>query len=210
MVTLLDIVASWQGFTAFLVAVATFGFCPGFILRILVRIYPADDLRRRELPAELYAVPRLVRPFWVAEQLETVLHEGSALRYRARRTRALAKRLAADGLTALDAEALRAIEESGAADDEMVFVGFGTGALLAQRVGDLRRRGPQTISERLRNTIRWALLSRRRKHYIRELRSRLTARVGPPVSLIGAAPRTADLSSVPVPHRAVSSARSRP
>ncbi|MGW5383798.1 hypothetical protein [Nocardia sp. NPDC003963] len=179
MTTLLDIVASWESLTAFALAVAVFGFCPGFLLRTLVRIYPADDPRRRELPAELYTVPRPVRPFWVAEQLETVLHEGVALRYRARRTRILANRIARDGFAALDAEAVRAIEESGAADEEMVFVDLGSTNLVAQRVGVVRRGEPR---ERLRAALRWALLSRQRKAYIRDLRLRLTVRVGPPVS----------------------------
>lgn len=180
MATLLEIVGSWQSLTVFLVAVATFGFFPGFLLRILVRIYPADDLRRRELPAELYTVPRLVRPFWVAEQLETVLHEGTGLRCRDRRTRRLAKRLTVDGLAALDAEALRAIEEADAADDDMVFVALGSTTLIAQRVGAVRR-GERRGRERSRSAVRQALLSRRRKRYIRDLRLRLTARVGSPM-----------------------------
>ncbi|MGW1741030.1 hypothetical protein ACWCPQ_19730 [Nocardia sp. NPDC001965] len=180
MATVLEIVASWQGLTAFLTAVAMFGFFPGFLLRIMVRIYPADDPRRRELPAELYAVPRLVRPFWVAEQFETALHEGTALRYRARRTRRFAEQLSADGLAALDAEVLRAIEESGAADDDMVFVDLGATTLIAQRVGAVRRGTRPSGRDRVR-AIRQLLLSRRRKSYIRDLRLRFTARVEPPV-----------------------------
>ncbi|WP_063127429.1 hypothetical protein [Nocardia fusca] len=185
MTTLLEIVASWQSLAAFLVAVATFGFFPGFLLRLLVRLYPPGDPRRHELPAELYAVPRLVRPFWVAEQFETVLYEGTGLRYRARRTRALAKRLAADGLTALDHEARRAIDDARACDDDMVFVELGATTLIAQRVGDLRRRKPRWVSEWLRGAVRQATSSPRRRRYIRELRFRMTARIGPPVSFIG-------------------------
>ena len=191
MVALLEIVASWQSLTTFLAAVATFGFFPGFLLRILVRIYPTDDHRRRELPAELYAVPRLARPFWVAEQLETVLHEGTALRYRARRTRRLAKRLTADGFAAVEAEALRAIEESGGSDDDMVFVDFGPTGLIAQRVGAVRAGQRRSGRERVRSAVRRSLLSRRRRRYIRDLRLRLTARVGSP------APRTGEHAAYP-------------
>ena len=37
---------------------------------------------RIELVAELYAVPRIQRPLWVAEQLETALFEGLEHLYR--------------------------------------------------------------------------------------------------------------------------------
>ncbi|HEY3895572.1 MAG TPA: hypothetical protein VGL88_09410 [Pseudonocardiaceae bacterium] len=40
-------------------------------------MYPKDDLRRDELIAELYAVPRIVRPLWVVKQLEVALCEAS-------------------------------------------------------------------------------------------------------------------------------------
>lgn len=70
---LLDGVMSWP---ALLVALALFGFAPGAALRLIVLAFPRDDPRRRELLAELHAVPRLERPFWVAEQLELALFEG--------------------------------------------------------------------------------------------------------------------------------------
>jgi hypothetical protein len=53
-----------------------FGFAPGAVLRLIVLMYPPDHPRRRELIAELYVVPRIERPFWVAEQVETALFEG--------------------------------------------------------------------------------------------------------------------------------------
>ena len=56
--------------------VVVFGFAPGFCLRLIVRAYPPDDPRRDELIAELYAVPSIKRPLWVAEQLEVALFEG--------------------------------------------------------------------------------------------------------------------------------------
>ena len=58
------------------VALLMFGFAPGVVLRLIVLAFRRDDPRRRELLAELYAVPRIERPFWVAGQLEMVLFEG--------------------------------------------------------------------------------------------------------------------------------------
>ncbi|HET9255492.1 MAG TPA: hypothetical protein VFO16_09850 [Pseudonocardiaceae bacterium] len=74
MTELLHTVASWP---SLLLVVLVFGFAPGFCLRLIVLAYPRNDPRRTELIAELYAaVPRLQRPLWVAEQLETALFEG--------------------------------------------------------------------------------------------------------------------------------------
>jgi hypothetical protein len=70
-----------------LLAVLVFGFAPGFILRLLVKIYPRKDPRRDELTAQLYVLPRLERPFFVAEQFETVLFEGLPHRISAWRRR---------------------------------------------------------------------------------------------------------------------------
>jgi len=64
---------SWA---SLLMAMLVFGFAPGLVLRIIVLAFERDDPRRRELLAELYAVPRLERPLWVAEQLEVALSEG--------------------------------------------------------------------------------------------------------------------------------------
>jgi hypothetical protein len=57
-------------------ALLIWGFAPGALLRLIVLAFHRDDPRRRELLAELYAVPRVERPFWVAEQLEVALVEG--------------------------------------------------------------------------------------------------------------------------------------
>jgi hypothetical protein len=73
MVELLKTVVSWPGLVLVLVV---FGFAPGFCLRLIVLTYPRSDPRRAELIAELYAVPRIKRPLWVAEQLEVALFEG--------------------------------------------------------------------------------------------------------------------------------------
>lgn len=60
----------------FAVALLVFGLAPGLALAMIVRLLHKDDPRRRELQAELYAVPRWERPFWVCEQLEVALREG--------------------------------------------------------------------------------------------------------------------------------------
>ncbi|WP_258369088.1 hypothetical protein [Curtobacterium sp. MCPF17_046] len=57
------------------VAVIVFGFAPGLVLALIVRLIP-DLERRHELQAELYAVPYWKRPFWVAEQFEVALRVG--------------------------------------------------------------------------------------------------------------------------------------
>jgi len=64
----------------FLLTLLVFGFAPGFVLRLLVLLYPKRNPRRRELVAELYEVPRIERPMWVAEQIEVALFEGLAIR----------------------------------------------------------------------------------------------------------------------------------
>lgn len=61
---------------ALLIGLLVFGFAPGAILRMIVLAFPPEDPRRRELLAELHAVPRIERPFWVVEQLEVALFEG--------------------------------------------------------------------------------------------------------------------------------------
>lgn len=72
MAELLDVVTSpWNLLWALLV----FGLALGLCLRLVVLAYPRNDPRRDELVAELYAVPRIQRPLWVAEQLEVALFE---------------------------------------------------------------------------------------------------------------------------------------
>jgi len=72
---LLTQLLSWK---ALLAAATVFGFGPGAALRLIVLAFPRSDPRRRELLAELRAVPRLKRPTWVAEQLEVALAEDVA------------------------------------------------------------------------------------------------------------------------------------
>ena len=66
---------------AFGVALFVFGLAPGAALRLIVLAFRRDDPRRRELLAELRAVPRIERPFWVSEQLEIALFEGLSSRF---------------------------------------------------------------------------------------------------------------------------------
>jgi hypothetical protein len=70
---LLDAITSWP---LLLFALLIFGFAPGALLRLIVLAFPRDDDRRAELRAELSAVPRVERPFWVIEQLEVALFDG--------------------------------------------------------------------------------------------------------------------------------------
>jgi hypothetical protein len=75
----LDSVVSWPTLAVVLVV---YGFAPGALLRLIVLAFPRDDPRREELLAEVYAVPRIERPFWVLEQLEVALFEGLGGRIR--------------------------------------------------------------------------------------------------------------------------------
>jgi hypothetical protein len=84
MAELFEMVASWR---SLLFVVVVFGFAPGFLLRLLVKIYPKNDPRRQELVAQLYLLGRLERLLYVGEQLETVLFEGVPARARALRRR---------------------------------------------------------------------------------------------------------------------------
>jgi hypothetical protein len=71
--TFLAAILSWR---IFVIAIAAFGFAPGAVLRLILLAFPKDDPRRKELLAEVYVVPRLERPFWVAQQLEVAIFEG--------------------------------------------------------------------------------------------------------------------------------------
>ena len=73
------------------VALLVFGFAPGVVLRLIVLFYRRGNPRRQELLGELYVVPRIERPFWVAEQLEVALFEGLRDRFRAWRDRLAAR-----------------------------------------------------------------------------------------------------------------------
>lgn len=82
---MIDALVSWP---TFVVALFVFGFAPRTVLRVLLLAFPRGDVRREELRAELDAVPRAERPFWVLEQLEVALFEGIPTQIR----RAIARR----------------------------------------------------------------------------------------------------------------------
>jgi len=64
------------------IALLVFGFAPGAVMRLIVLFYRRGNPRRQELLGELYAVPRIERPFWVVEQLEVALFEGLRDRFK--------------------------------------------------------------------------------------------------------------------------------
>jgi len=70
---LMNVTSAWG---AFAVALLIFGLAPGLLLALIIQLLHPDDPRRQELHAELYAVPRWERPFWVCDQLEVALREG--------------------------------------------------------------------------------------------------------------------------------------
>lgn len=82
MTALIFHIIAWPTFA---MALLVFGFAPGAALRLIVLAYKRDNPRRRELAAELHNVPRIERPFWVAEQLELAIFEGLLGRLAVRR-----------------------------------------------------------------------------------------------------------------------------
>ena len=56
-----DLIFHDLGWPTLGVALLVFGFAPGALLRLIVFLYPRDNLRRKELIGELYAVPRIER-----------------------------------------------------------------------------------------------------------------------------------------------------
>jgi hypothetical protein len=88
---------------AILMSLLAVGFAPEHALRLIVRLYPKIDPRRREVVAELYVMKRLERPVWVFEQIEPALLGGLSARWygRSRGVHRQAYRLSAIGLTVL-------------------------------------------------------------------------------------------------------------
>jgi DNA-binding transcriptional MerR regulator len=68
-----------------LLGLVLFGLLPGASLRLIVRIYPKGNPRRRELVAELYKIDYQKRLFFVAQNLELALFEGLPARWKSRR-----------------------------------------------------------------------------------------------------------------------------
>ena len=90
MTDLAHLVLSWP---TLLIALAVFGYAPAAVLRVVLKLYSKQDARRRELHAELFAVPRWERPFWVAEQIELALVEGAGPRIKRRCAQVWRRRL---------------------------------------------------------------------------------------------------------------------
>jgi hypothetical protein len=65
-----------HGWGTFGIALIVFGLTPGFVLRLIIQLYPRDDPRRKELLGELPHVRWIERPFWVLSKLELALFEG--------------------------------------------------------------------------------------------------------------------------------------
>ncbi|QWC85213.1 hypothetical protein KLP28_17195 [Nocardioidaceae bacterium] len=70
-----DLLSLHGAIGAFGLSLVVFGFAPGLVLAIVVRLIP-DLERRRELQAELYEVPRWEQPYWVAQQFEVAIRVG--------------------------------------------------------------------------------------------------------------------------------------
>jgi hypothetical protein len=58
----LELVGSRDAVVMYFTVAFVFGFVPGAVLRLIVRVYPKDDPRRHERIGELYARPRYERP----------------------------------------------------------------------------------------------------------------------------------------------------
>jgi hypothetical protein len=71
-----ELIADILNWKWYLLTLAAHGLAPGLLLRVIVLAFPKDDPRREELIAELYAVPFIRRPYWVAQQLETAISDG--------------------------------------------------------------------------------------------------------------------------------------
>jgi hypothetical protein len=83
---MLDLLEGLRAWPLLVLALAVFGFLPGVVLRIFLLAFRRGDPRRAELLAELRAVPRWERPFWVFEQAEVALFEGLLERIKSRLT----------------------------------------------------------------------------------------------------------------------------
>ena len=80
MTDLVDLLLDWP---LFVTALVVFGVAPGLVLRVIVLAYPRSHPRRRELFAELYVVPYVERPWFVAQHLERAVFDGTAARKQA-------------------------------------------------------------------------------------------------------------------------------
>jgi len=70
-----------------LTVVLLFVVAPGVFLRLALRLFPKDDVRRVEYLADFYCVPRRHRPSWVLGQLLRCVSEGPIAQARVRKER---------------------------------------------------------------------------------------------------------------------------
>jgi Uncharacterized protein conserved in bacteria (DUF2314) len=75
-VTGVELIADIINWKWYLLALVVHGIAPGLLLRVIVLAFEKDDPRRPELINELYYIPFIKRPFWVAQQFETALSDG--------------------------------------------------------------------------------------------------------------------------------------
>ena len=71
-----ELIADIVNWKWYLLTLLVHGIAPGLLLRVIVLAFEKEDPRRQELIAELYAVPFIKRPFWVAQQMETAVSDG--------------------------------------------------------------------------------------------------------------------------------------
>lgn len=71
-----ELIADILNWKWYLLTLVVHGLAPGLLLRVIVLAFQQDDPRRQELIAELYAIPFVRRPYWVAQQLETAISDG--------------------------------------------------------------------------------------------------------------------------------------
>lgn len=126
-------------------------------------MYPKDDARRRELPAERYAVNLLLRPFWVAQQFETVIFEGTSLRHGGWKINHKEKQMTIDSLDVFELLALQAIADADVTEDDTVVVQvIPSGKIYRKSVREIR----QATSSSLRTRIRYRFRSHDRRHFM--------------------------------------------
>lgn len=77
-----EILTSVSAWPLLLIALGVWGFAPGLVVRFISLAFRIDDPRRAEMRAELDAVPRWERPFWVVQQVEVAIFEGLGARAR--------------------------------------------------------------------------------------------------------------------------------
>jgi hypothetical protein len=111
MLDLLDGLRAWQ---LLIVAVAVYGFFPGVVLRFILLAFRRSDPRRAEILAELRAVARWERPFWVAEQAEVALFEGLVERIKSRRVTYQRRTVETEKTSVLASKPLLLFRSSGA------------------------------------------------------------------------------------------------